>query len=36
MPSNTAFQEQFTIWQIANGSQLNRNAVLTRLDLIKF
>lgn len=36
LPSDTAFQEQFTIWQIANGSQLNRNAVLTRLDLIKF
>ena len=36
LPSETAYQEQFTIWQIANGSQLNANAVLTRLDLIKF
>jgi hypothetical protein len=30
------YQEQFTIWQIANGSQLSDNAVLTRIDLIKF
>jgi len=36
MPSETAYQEQFTIWQIANGSQLNEKAVLTRLDSIKF
>jgi nicotinamidase-related amidase len=36
MPSETAFQEQFTIWQIANGSQLNEKAVLTRMDLLKF
>ncbi len=36
MPSDTAYQEQFTIWQIANGSQLNDHAVLTRTDLLKF
>jgi len=36
LPSETAYQEQFTIWQIANGSQLNATAVLTRLDQIKF
>jgi nicotinamidase-related amidase len=36
LPSETAYQEQFTIWQIANGSQLNENAVLTRLDSITF
>ena len=36
LPSETAYQEQFTIWQIANGSQLNEKAVLTRLDSIKF
>ena len=36
LPSETPFQEQFTIWQIANGSQLNDKAQLTRLDLIKF
>ena len=36
LPSETAYQEQFTIWQIANGSQLNEHAVLTRLDSIKF
>jgi hypothetical protein len=36
LPSELAFQEQFTIWQIANGSQLNEKAVLTRLDSISF
>jgi len=36
LPSETAYQEQFTIWQIANGSQLSTGAVLTRLDQIKF
>ncbi len=36
LPSETAYQEQFTIWQIANGSQLNEVAVLTSLDQIKF
>ena len=36
MPADTAYQEQFAIWQIANGSQLNSTAVLTRTDLIKF
>jgi nicotinamidase-related amidase len=36
LPSETAYQEQFTIWQIANGSQLSEKAVLTRMDLIKF
>lgn len=36
LPSETAFQEQFTIWQLANGSQLQGVAVLTRLDSIKF
>jgi nicotinamidase-related amidase len=36
LPSELAYQEQFTIWQIANGSQLSANAVLTRLDQIKF
>lgn len=36
MPADTAYQEQFTIWQIANGSQLNSGAVLTRTELLKF
>lgn len=36
LPSETAYQEQFTIWQIANGSQLNDKALLTRIDQIKF
>jgi nicotinamidase-related amidase len=36
MPAETAYQEQFTIWQIANGSQLNEHAKLTRSDMLKF
>jgi nicotinamidase-related amidase len=36
LPSETAYQEQFTIWQIANGSQLSDKALLTRIDQIKF
>jgi nicotinamidase-related amidase len=36
MPADTAYQEQFAIYQIAYGSQLNDKAQLTRLDLIKF
>ena len=36
MPADTAYQEQFTIWQIANGSQLSSNAVLTSTDMLKF
>lgn len=36
MPAETAYQEQFSVWQIANGSQLNDNATLTRSDLVKF
>ncbi len=36
MPAETAHQEQFAIWQIANGSQLDDHATLTRSDLVKF
>jgi nicotinamidase-related amidase len=36
MPADTAYQEQFTIWQIANGSQLDEHAKLTRTDILKF
>ena len=36
MPADTAYQEQFTIWQIANGSQLDEHARLTRTDMLKF
>jgi len=36
MPADTAYQEQFSIWQIANGSQLDDHARLTRTDMLKF
>jgi nicotinamidase-related amidase len=36
MPAETAYQEQFAIWQIANGSQLRQGATLTRTDMLKF
>jgi nicotinamidase-related amidase len=36
MPAKTAYQEQFTAWAIANGSQLKDGATLTRSDMIKF
>lgn len=36
MPADTAYQEQFAIYQIAYGSRLNEKAVLTRTDLLKF
>jgi nicotinamidase-related amidase len=36
MPCDDAYQEQFTIWEIANGSQLKDGATLTRSDMIKF
>ncbi len=36
MPSDDAYMEQFTIWEIANGSQLKDGATLTRTDMLKF
>jgi nicotinamidase-related amidase len=36
MPAETAYQEQFSIWQLANGSQVSENSVLTRSDMLKF
>jgi nicotinamidase-related amidase len=36
MPSDEPYMEQFTIWEIANGSQLKDGATLTRSDMIKF
>lgn len=36
MPAKTAYQEQFTVWAIAHGSQLKDGATLTRSDMIKF
>jgi nicotinamidase-related amidase len=36
MPADTAYQEQFAIWQIANGPGMRESATLTRTDMIKF
>jgi nicotinamidase-related amidase len=36
MPSDEAYMEQFTIWEIGNGSQLKDSATLTRTDMVKF
>lgn len=36
MPAATPYQEQFVIWEIANGPGLRQNAVLTRFDAINF
>jgi nicotinamidase-related amidase len=36
MPSDEPYMEQFTIWEIANGSQLKDSATLTRSDMVKF
>ncbi len=36
MPAKTAYQEQFTVWALANGSQLKDGATLTRSDMMKF
>ena len=36
MPADTAYQEQFAIWQIANGPGLGEAATLTRSDMLKF
>jgi nicotinamidase-related amidase len=36
MPSDEPYMEQFTIWEIANGSQLKDNATLTRSDMVTF
>lgn len=36
MPADGAYQEQFAVWQIANGPTLREEATLTRSDLITF
>jgi len=36
MPADTAYQEQFSIWNIANGPSVREGATLTKLDLLKF
>lgn len=34
MPSEGAYQEQFAVWQIGNGSTLREEATLTRSDMV--
>ena len=34
MPAATAYQEQFTMWEVADGPGLRENATLTRSDMI--
>ena len=36
MPSATAYQEQFTIWEIANGRLFRDLSTLTRSDMLRF
>jgi nicotinamidase-related amidase len=36
MPADTIYQEQFVMWDIANGAVLKDNATLTKLDMIRF
>lgn len=36
MPADGAYQEQFSIWQIANGPTVREKATITRSDLITF
>jgi nicotinamidase-related amidase len=36
MPAKTAYQEQFTVWELAHGSQLKDAVTLTRSDMLKF
>jgi nicotinamidase-related amidase len=36
MPADTAYQEQFSIWEIANGPGVREDSTLTRSDMIKF
>jgi nicotinamidase-related amidase len=36
MPADTAYQEQFSIWEIANGPGVREDSTLTRTDMLKF
>jgi nicotinamidase-related amidase len=35
MPADGAYQEQFAVWDIANGPTVREHATLTRIDMIK-
>jgi nicotinamidase-related amidase len=36
MPADTAYQEQFAIWEIANGPGVREDSTLTKLDMLTF
>ncbi len=36
MPSDGAYQEQFVVWQLANGPTLREEATVTRSDMVTF
>jgi nicotinamidase-related amidase len=36
MPADTAYQEQFAIWEIANGPGVREDSTLTKLDMLSF
>jgi len=36
MPADGAYQEQFAVWDIANGPTVHDHAILTKIDMIKF
>jgi nicotinamidase-related amidase len=36
LPSSTAYAEQFTVWQLANGPGFAKQVTITRSDMIKF
>ena len=36
MPADTAYQEQFSVWEIANGSTIREVSTLTTLRQIRF
>jgi nicotinamidase-related amidase len=36
MPADTAYQEQFSIWEIANGPGVREDSTLTRTDMLTF
>ena len=36
MPADSTYQEQFTVWNLANGPTVREHTTLTKLDLIKF
>ena len=36
MPADTAYQEQFSVWNLANAANIREHTTLTKMDMIKF